>query len=401
MRGKRIIAITVIISVFLGFFLLANMAMGSSQAEKVVVDEWVIPHLGPFSGPYAGYGLECLWACEYAIEKINAAGGVAGKPMRMVKYDGAADPHKSVAQMSKIIDTKPLVMVGPHITPPMTAVGRMLVDEGLYTLAIGVGGDSAAPFFPWIYTSVPWFSTICGAGVGEWARRNPNIKSAVPIRDIADEWYFKCVESQKKVLESMGIKVYDVVTFDLKATVDFGPVAVAALKNNPDGFVFTSVGDPVAKTIVELHRRGVTDHSRFFIHVAADYPGLFEVAKGYLDGAYMSGLYNPEHEGKRWQELKKAYEATHENPAGFGCATGVDAPYLIKAAIEETGVTGDPKKLTEERIKIRDWINNQKDFPFIMGNFDIVGGVANYPIFLFRIENNEKKFLGFSFAEEE
>lgn len=396
-RGKRVFWLFV--TVLMGVLLLLVLTAGSTK-EKVTVEEWVIPHLAPLSGPYAGFGIECMWACQYAIEEINAAGGVAGKPMRMPEYDGAGDPHKSVAAMSRILDTKPLVMVGPHITPTITAVGAMLVEAEVYSLAAGAGADSTSPFSPWVFTTLPWQTTLCGAGVKEWANRNPNMKKVVPIRDVADEWYMNCVKTQTKVLESMGIEVAPVVTFDLKATVDFGPIALAALAHNPDGIWFTSVGDPVAKTIVELHRRGFTDHSKIFVHAAADYPGFFEIGEGYIDGCYMSGFYNPQHEGERWKAIQKAYAADHDLPAGFGCYVGMDLPYLIKDAIEATGVTGDPSKLAEERVMMKDWINDQEDYPFVMGDFDIVDGIAMYPIFIYEIEGNQKQYIGISFVEE-
>lgn len=397
-RLRRLVTIFMFVLFSTGLLLVltASSTKEEVKGSAVEIEEWVVPHLAPLSGPYAGFGLECMWACQYAIEEINASGGCAGKPMRMTEYDGAGDPHKSVAAMSRILDTKPLVMVGPHITPTITAVGPMLVESEVYSLAAGAGADSTSPFFPWVYTTLPWQTTLCGAGVKYWAEKNPDMKKVVPLRDVADEWYKNCVMKQTKVLESMGLEVTPVVTFDLKATVDFGPTALAALNNDPDGVFFVSVGDPVAKTIVELHRRGFKDHSKIFVHAGADYPGFFEIGKGYLDGIYMSGFYNPQNEGERWKAIQKAYAQDHDLPAGFGCYVGMDLPYLIKDAIESTGVTGDPKKLKEERVLIRDWLNNQKGYPFVMGNFDIIDGVAMYPIFIFRIENNQKKYLGVS-----
>jgi hypothetical protein len=45
--------------------------------------------------------------------------------------------------------------------------------------------------------------------------------------------------------------------------------------------------------------------------------------------------------------------------------------YAVKAAIEKTGVTGDPAKLTEERVKLKDYFCSLKDFPSIYKPFSI------------------------------
>jgi hypothetical protein len=64
--------------------------------------------------------------------------------------------------------------------------------------------------------------------------------------------------------------------------------------------------------------------------------------------------------------------------------------YMIKAAIEKTGVTGDPAKLKEERIKVRDYAINQKGFKGMDATYDIVNGLAvGYPQRLFQIKNDE------------
>lgn len=63
--------------------------------------------------------------------------------------------------------------------------------------------------------------------------------------------------------------------------------------------------------------------------------------------------------------------------------------YYAVAVIENTAVTGDPAKLKEERIMIRDWCNNQEDFPFVQENCDVVDGIKVPPIYMFQVVNNE------------
>ena len=71
-----------------------------------------------------------------------------------------------------------------------------------------------------------------------------------------------------------------------------------------------------------------------------------------------------------------------------------DALYMIKEAIEKTGVTGDPKKLKEERKKIADYCANVKNFQGLMFNWDMKDGVpTNKPLYLFEIEGGKKKFV--------
>jgi len=67
---------------------------------------------------------------------------------------------------------------------------------------------------------------------------------------------------------------------------------------------------------------------------------------------------------------------------------------MIKEAIQNTAVTGDPKKLKEERKMIADYLQNIKGFKGIMFDWDMKNGVpTNKPTFIFSIENGVKKLV--------
>ena len=66
-----------------------------------------------------------------------------------------------------------------------------------------------------------------------------------------------------------------------------------------------------------------------------------------------------------------------------------DALFMIKDAIEDTGVTGDPAKLAEERLKIRDYVQNVNDFEGLTGTWDVVDGYGYPPMFLFEIQDGD------------
>jgi hypothetical protein len=67
---------------------------------------------------------------------------------------------------------------------------------------------------------------------------------------------------------------------------------------------------------------------------------------------------------------------------------GYDELYLIKKCFEDLKITGNPAKLKEERIAIRDYMNNCS-FDSIFGPVKIVDGVRQNPTLIFTIENNK------------
>ncbi len=64
---------------------------------------------------------------------------------------------------------------------------------------------------------------------------------------------------------------------------------------------------------------------------------------------------------------------------------------MIKQAIEKTGVTGDPAKLSDERRKIAEYCANVKGFQGIMFSWDMKNDIpTNKPVYIFKIAGGKK-----------
>ncbi|MGA2110290.1 MAG: ABC transporter substrate-binding protein, partial [Syntrophorhabdales bacterium] len=68
-------------------FLAGVLAAGPATAAQPVVKEWKIPSLIFLTGPFAGFGKQVKWATDEAVAEINAAGGVAGRPIVLEWHD--------------------------------------------------------------------------------------------------------------------------------------------------------------------------------------------------------------------------------------------------------------------------------------------------------------------------
>jgi len=91
--------------------------------------------------------------------------------------------------------------------------------------------------------------------------------------------------------------------------------------------------------------------------------------------------------------MVERYKEVSEFAPGFGTWQAIDIPYFLKAAIEATGVTGDPTKLAEEQLRLAKWAYNVKDFPFVMGTYDVVDGVVMHGMVLETIEGDKQVLL--------
>ena len=188
-----------------------------------------------------------------------------------------------------------------------------------------------------------------------------------------------------------GVKVLDPVEVPSDA-VTFGPLVVKALNEKPDGIVFVCKPGSAAKLIKELKSRGWKKMDHLLLFSSADAPDLYATGGKDLNGAEIYNYINPGIDNPRWNAFKKAYADSHNGEQPPSLSTNYyDAVYMIKDAIEKTGVTGHPGKLKAERKMIADYLQNVKGFHGIMFDWDMKDGIpTNKPAYIFKIQDGQK-----------
>ena len=135
------------------------------------------------------------------------------------------------------------------------------------------------------------------------------------------------------------------------------------------------------------------DH--LLVFSSGDAPELYAAGGSEINGVEIYNYINPGLDTPRWNAFKEAYMKDHKGNQPPSLSTNYyDAVYMIKRAIENTPVAGNPKKLKQERKMIADYISNMKNFQGIMFNWDMQNGVpTNKPTFIFAIQDGKKKLI--------
>ncbi len=130
------------------------------------------------------------------------------------------------------------------------------------------------------------------------------------------------------------------------------------------------MADKTAKIIQELKNRGWTNMNQILIFSSGDVPELYTTGGKDINGVSIYNYINPDISNPRWNAVKDAYSKAHNGQEAPSLLTNYyDAVYMIKEAIEKTGVTGSPASCKAERKMISDYIANVKGFQGVM--FDL------------------------------
>jgi branched-chain amino acid transport system substrate-binding protein len=360
----------------------------TAASDEPCVDEWVFPNLMFMTGGWAPYGEMIVWGMNEAIDEINAAGGIRGIPVRAEVYDtGTHQPELAVTQMAKVLDTKPLLIMGPHGSTDAEACSQLAYDEGVYMLQSTSSYDVAKKFRPWANVWLTNTEQFAKTTAQKWIEREPDIKSVVMfVQPEASTWYEQS-KHQSNGLKAVGVKVLEEIA--VTEAVDFSPLAVRALSHKPDGFVMYCYPEAMVKIVLELQKRGVKENRRFLFFHGAGTPEFWALGKGYLDGAYQWSIFNSQADSQKWQKLADKFREDFDGEPNWTVPTDYDSMYLIKKCFEDLKITGCRDKLKEERVKIQKFMNNVDSFEFATMKIKIVDGEYKAPAFLYTIKGDK------------
>jgi branched-chain amino acid transport system substrate-binding protein len=332
----------------------ALLAGPAVQAHDIVIGASMAK-----TGRYATLARATETAIDIAVEEINAAGGVNGHPIKLVKFDTGGDPKQAVAAVRRFAqDEGALAVIGPFAS----GEARVAFPAGERLGIVQMPNASSAPKLP------DKFSYAFRMTESEFTQTirlvNTMKKKGIPMKTGAifyasDEFVSKIVGTviMKTVLTKFGVKlVSDPIGFP-NAAFDLSPQVSQIRGKDVDIVAVGAIIQPAVKLKQEMDRQGIKARligSQLF----AD-PGVEKTFGAAGDGTLFATSYWYKR-NERTRAFNKKYVALNKK-RGINKpwphhvdASAYDSVYIFKKAMEIAGITGDKSKLKAERTAIRD-----------------------------------------------
>ena len=286
------------------------------------------------------------FAVDVAVADINAAGGIAGRPLVVVTGDTQTDPTVGVGEMKRLVQQEKVdVLIGPVIS--QVALAALPVANEAKIVEFGsTGSELLTPQVGPYYFSLLINAESQARAVLDQAQKTLRAKTGAIISDSGAQSK-SFVESMKKEMEARGMKLTGVQEYQYRAT-DMTPQLLTLKRGNPDTlFLFASSGEDAANVLKSRDDLGwnpkitanytVATYVAPLISVAGkdalhDTTGLSYSAFTYCDA---KALPKPFLDFvARAKALNPDAAARLSMPAA---ATFYDGIYLLKDAIEASG----------------------------------------------------------------
>ena len=132
MAKSKILAMMALIAFVMGIFI-AGQALAADTVNIVMID--------PISGPFKDIGDRSVWGAQFAVDEINAAGGLLGKKVKFMPEDSQLKPDVAARKAIKAIlqDEAQFIF---QLTSTAVAQALMDVAEKNKVIYVNFGAES-------------------------------------------------------------------------------------------------------------------------------------------------------------------------------------------------------------------------------------------------------------------
>ena len=293
--------------------------------------------IGPLTGDAAIYGQAVANGAKIAVDEINASGSAI--KFEFQSEDDVADGETSVNAYNTLMDWGMQVMVGPTTTGASIAVAAKAAEERTFMLTPSASStDVIAPgdnIFQVCFTDPNQ-----GIASADYMAENmAGAKIAVIYRN--DDAYSQGIRdtfvSQAK---ANSLEVVYEGTFTADTATDFSVQLTAAQSAGADTVFLPIYYQPAS---VILTQAAAMNYAPTFFGVDG-MDGILTM-EGFdtalAEGVMLLTPFSADAPDERTQNFVKAYQAAYGEIPNQFAADAYDGVYIVKAALEAAGCTGD------------------------------------------------------------
>lgn len=209
-------------------------ASGASQSAQTPSGDPIrIGGIAPVTGDKAEMG-ESFWrSWQLAIDKVNAEGGVLGRPVELVLEDSKADPKEAVELTKKMGDDETICAVlGPMASSEAIACAPVFEEYNMVELSPCASNNQYAPMSDYAFTVAGKMDAEMPYLVERGIHEYLDAKS-IGVIWVNDDWGASAYQSTEEGCSQYGIEITDNESF-VSGEKDFTAILTKIRQTNPE-----------------------------------------------------------------------------------------------------------------------------------------------------------------------
>lgn len=359
------------------YFLPYLALIGITAVSHADSDKIRIGLAAPLTGSYAKIGNDMLNGAILAVEQKNAAGGVLGKQVEIVKRDDQGEPKVAVAVARELTDAKVVAVVG-HFNSGCTIPASEIYNDAKIPAVTPASTNPQVTDREYLY-----MFRVCGRDDQQGSVGAKFVKDELKLKQVAvlhDKTTYGqgLADEFKKTAEKLGLQVvyYGGVA---KEEYDFRAIITAMKDKGPELVYFGGIYNQAGPLVVQMKQSGL--NAKFMSGDGTIDKEFIKTAGKDAEGVLLTFGPDPARVPSA-KPFIEGYKKRFHEEIGTYSVYGYDAANILITAIEKTG-TADGKKVAKKM--------HEMDFECAMGKiaFDERGDIKASYYILWVVKNGE------------
>jgi branched-chain amino acid transport system substrate-binding protein len=223
-----------------------------AQAQKPPVKIGLIT---PLTGFLASAAKTQEMVTRFAVEDVNAKGGINGSMLQLDIQDSSTDPGQAVLLFRKFANEDYFGVIGPMTGTQWETVSPLANRAQMPAISVNALKPGVT-VKPWTIRLQPPDDTMMPEGVKAFLAAYPKVRKVVIMADVREASSKASADAYAALAKQNRLEVLDTVEFSSKAT-DFSAPAIQIKGRNPDAILAAAFPAQALLIAKELKAQGV------------------------------------------------------------------------------------------------------------------------------------------------
>jgi branched-chain amino acid transport system substrate-binding protein len=302
------------------------------------------------TGNLALLGTQARNGVEFAVDEINAAGGIAGKKIVLTTEDTGASSTDALNAMNRIIEGKPLVIFGSMISPHVFAQTEGVTKSETPFLVGATNAKITAQGSKWLFRTHVHDGQLADL-IPQYLVKSLN-RTKPGIMAVADDYGLGASRGIQAALAKLNVPPVAVTSY-APSDKDMSAQLLEIKDKGADSLILFGRPADVALVMKQMDDLGIKLTVIGNASVVAQ-TTLNNLSADQADGSYAIGGMIPQTStDPRISDWAKRVLEKYKVPADNFTVSYYDTVYMIKSIIEKVGC--DKSAIRDALAATRDW----------------------------------------------
>jgi len=385
--------------------LVSFLLFSCAKKEDVIV----LGEFGSLTGVTATFGKSTQKGIEMALDEINKAGGIEGKPIRIIVEDDQSKPEEAATAVKKLVSQDKVLLVLGEVASSRSLAGAPICQgAGVPMITPSSTNPKVTQVGDFIFR-VCFIDPFQGEVMAKFARNTLKVSKAAILKDIKNDYSVGLAQFFTETFTNLGGEVIADESYS-EGDIEFRAQLTSLKAKSPDVIFIPGYYTEIGLIARQARDLGIT--VPLIGGDGWDSPRLVEIGGKALENTYYSNHYTPEDPRPEIQKFISDYRTRYNEFPDAMAPLGYDAAKIAFEAIKRSGISQEeniknayrdnPKASSlmdaintlKNREQIRDAIAQTKDFPGVTGLITIdQNRNAKKSAVVVKIEDGKVKFV--------